>query len=641
MSKSSDKFLGRRELYAALVLALPVSAFAAVTPAAGGPGVTAGNTPVVNIVAPNGAGVSHNRFDAFSVDSHGVVLNNSAKDVTSQLAGQLTGNANLAHGEARVIITEVTGKTSSALNGALEIAGRKAALVVANPNGISADGASFINASRVTLTTGTPQFDRHGRLDAIDVRQGAISVTGNGLDMGGAERAELLARSVDLNAKLQAGQLRVVTGASRVEYAGNLAFEQEGTGAAPAVALDVGQLGSMYADSIVMLGTERGVGVNVAGTIQARTGALSLDTAGGISVAKTGELKAQTNLGLVSRQTSSDASVKIAGNAQAGDSLSIFGPGAVDVAETGTLKTEGQLLVNAGTSGARGLSVAGKLEAGAVLVQSPGDVAITKTGTLKARYIDLYGGGAGAAGAGTNGVSIAGGVEADYLSVFAAGRLDIADSGTLDAHESMKLTAGLDSWGYAQPGPIGLNVAGKVKADSLALNSVGGLNVAESGVLTAKSGMDLRTGSRYGRPNRSGVDVAGKVESENGSLHVDAAGAVSVAESGSLKAQSDLSLLASDVSNAGTLASTKGNVVISSRGGWSPLPTRFATTGTVSAGQGAYVYGFDDKEVKGTISTGAGDFLQDEYGHQLNSGSEDHTGSQMKAAWANWARWMW
>jgi filamentous hemagglutinin family protein len=112
MSKSNNNMPRRRELYAALALFLPVTAFAAITPAAGGPGVVSGTTPVVNIVAPNGAGVSHNRFEAFGVDASGVVLNNSVNAVQSQLAGQINGNANLTGGAAKVIITEVTGQTA-------------------------------------------------------------------------------------------------------------------------------------------------------------------------------------------------------------------------------------------------------------------------------------------------------------------------------------------------------------------------------------------------------------------------------------------------------------------------------------------------------------------------------------------------
>ncbi|MBT2116013.1 filamentous hemagglutinin N-terminal domain-containing protein [Dyella sp. LX-66] len=284
MSKSSKKVLHQRELYAALALALPLSSMAA----------AGGNVPVVQIAAPNAAGVSHNQFNQFDVGAQGMVLNNSGTAVASQLAGQIAGNGNLANGAAKLIINEVTGGAPSQLNGALEIAGQKAALIVANPNGINADGASFINASRVTLATGTPQFDASGAVSALSVAKGVINVTGKGIDASGVEMADLMARSVVLNAELKAQQLRVVTGANQIAYASNgnsvVTKAIAGEGAAPKLALDVSNLGGMYANAIRMVGTEKGVGVNVAGTIK---GADSVSVASGdmVNIVKGGTIQ--------------------------------------------------------------------------------------------------------------------------------------------------------------------------------------------------------------------------------------------------------------------------------------------------------------------------------------------------------------
>ncbi|MGO4702397.1 filamentous hemagglutinin N-terminal domain-containing protein [Dyella sp. 2RAB6] len=550
MSNAINKLPYHRELCAVFALTLPVSAFAAITPAAGGASVAPGSTPVINIVAPNSAGVSHNKFDAFSVDASGAVLNNSVKAVTSQLAGQIDGNANLGGRAARVIISEVTGKTATALNGALEIAGQKAALVVANPNGISTDGASFINASRVTLTTGTPELDRYGRLSAINVGQGKISVTGKGLDATGAERADLLARSVELNAKLQAKQLRMVTGANKVGYNSNWVSAGEAAGDAPTVAVDVAQLGSMYADSIQMIGTEQGVGVNVAGTVQALKGGLALDAAGTVTVAESGVLKAQNDLAVSS----------------------------------GYVRSYG-----ASPDGEQGVSIAGKLEA------ATGSIGVASTGAV-----------------------------------------DIAESGALKAQRYVNLSGGFGPWGYPASDTAGVNVAGKVEAGSLAVNSAGALKLAKSGTLTAKNDVYLRAGDRYGYAADSGIDVAGKVEATAGSLYANASGALDIAGTGGLKAQRDLYLSASNMDTAGELTTVKGNLYARGPGLWSRESSKFVNSGTISAGGRAYVTGFDDKAVNGTIHSAKGDFLLDEYGHQLKSGSEDHTGSDYKARWGSW-----
>ncbi|MCQ4438482.1 filamentous hemagglutinin N-terminal domain-containing protein, partial [Clostridioides difficile] len=63
----------------------------------------------------------------------------------TQLAGQIGGNARLGGQSAKVILNEVIGGERSKLIGPTEIAGQAAQWSIANPNGITADGASFIN----------------------------------------------------------------------------------------------------------------------------------------------------------------------------------------------------------------------------------------------------------------------------------------------------------------------------------------------------------------------------------------------------------------------------------------------------------------------------------------------------------------
>jgi len=83
----------------------------------------ANGTPQVNIQTPSAAGVSRNVYSQFDVDKHGVVLNNSHASTQTQLAGMVNGNANLAGGEARIILNEVNARNASQLNGMIEVAG--------------------------------------------------------------------------------------------------------------------------------------------------------------------------------------------------------------------------------------------------------------------------------------------------------------------------------------------------------------------------------------------------------------------------------------------------------------------------------------------------------------------------------------
>ena len=117
---------------------------------------TASGIPQVDIASPGAAGVSRNTFSQFDVGRPGVILNNSRANVLTQLGGYASGNPMLAAGSARVILNEVNSANPSTINGYIEVAGQRAEVIIANPSGINVNGGGFINASRATLTTGTP-----------------------------------------------------------------------------------------------------------------------------------------------------------------------------------------------------------------------------------------------------------------------------------------------------------------------------------------------------------------------------------------------------------------------------------------------------------------------------------------------------
>ncbi|NYB80348.1 MAG: filamentous hemagglutinin N-terminal domain-containing protein, partial [Stenotrophomonas maltophilia] len=162
--------------------------------------VTAPNgVPMVNITTPSAAGVSRNRYSQFDVGREGVILNNARGQVQTQLGGWVQGNPWLATGSARVILNEVNGPASR-LNGYVEVAGQRAEVIIANPAGIQVNGGGFLNASRVTLTTGTPMFTGAGALEGYRVSGGAIQIDGEGLDTSRADYTDLITRSLKVNA---------------------------------------------------------------------------------------------------------------------------------------------------------------------------------------------------------------------------------------------------------------------------------------------------------------------------------------------------------------------------------------------------------------------------------------------------------
>lgn len=267
----------------------PAWAQVAPTPNPGGqqPGqqVAANGVPVVDIVAPNARGISHNRYSNFNVGPNGLILNNSAQISKTELGGYVAGNNNLQRsGAASLILNEVT-SASSRLQGYTEIAGAKAQLVIANPNGISCDGCGFLNTSRVTLTTGAPNLGSDGALNGFTVTGGALSIGSNGLDAFNVDRLDLLSRQLSVGGSIWTKELVATAGTGRINYDGMLLDVLPGTdGGAPAIGIDVAQLGGMYADRIRLIATEAGVGVVSRGTLAAQSGDLQIDGAGQVSL---------------------------------------------------------------------------------------------------------------------------------------------------------------------------------------------------------------------------------------------------------------------------------------------------------------------------------------------------------------------
>lgn len=233
---------------------------------------SANGTPQVNIQTPSAEGVSRNVYSQFDIDNKGVVLNNSHLNTQTQIAGMVTANPWLAKGEAKVILNEVNASNPSQLNGFIEVAGQKAQVVIANPAGITCSGCGFINANRATLTTGQAQMT-NGQLTGYNVERGEIVIQGKGLDSSLQDHTDLIARSVKINAGLWANDLAVTTGRNEVDAAHQTVAAKTADGdPRPQVAVDVSQLGGMYANKIRLLGTEAGVGVHNAGALNAIAG---------------------------------------------------------------------------------------------------------------------------------------------------------------------------------------------------------------------------------------------------------------------------------------------------------------------------------------------------------------------------------
>lgn len=277
LGKNRKKFLAL-----AIALSLQMQAvmpcYAAVTAEAGGANV---NGNIINIVKPDSNGLSHNKFTDFNVAGNGIVFNNHTESAqyNSHLAGALNANANLQGNAAKLILTEVTGTGKTNLNGMLEIAGTKADLVIANPNGIVGKGFGFINVGRATLTTGMPDWGADGKLNGFSVAKGTIDIQNTGLTEDQRtdyrpDKLDIMARAIKINDELWANEaINVVAGSNEVKYNTDGSLEVQKTTATaekPQVALDVAALGGMYAGRIMLVGTEKGLGMNIGGNLKAQ-----------------------------------------------------------------------------------------------------------------------------------------------------------------------------------------------------------------------------------------------------------------------------------------------------------------------------------------------------------------------------------
>lgn len=513
----------------------------------------AGNgVPLVNIQTPSAAGVSRNTYEQFDVQTQGAILNNSRTNTQTQLGGWVQGNPWLARGSARVILNEVISANPSQLMGYVEVAGSKAEVVIANPAGVTCNGCGFINASRATLTTGTPIVNG-GNLDGYRVEGGTIRIEGAGMDTTRTGYTDLIARAVEINAGLWAQNLAVTAGANTVNAANTQAtpIAPAPGNAAPAFAIDVASLGGMYAGKIVLVGTEAGVGVRNAGHIGASAGEVcvtvdgrltnsgSLLAAGNVGVearagiANTGTVYAQgdlglatagdiANSGLVAAGAHATLAATGAGSRIAGDATSIFAAG---LNADGSLAATGRLDIAATTTiAARGQQLAG------------GDLA------LSARSLDLV----DSTNSGRN-ISLratAGDLDLSRATTVASGTLTASASQSL-VHESARTSAEGDVTLVAenvrsQQGRIGSGGSFSIEAGSRVDNRDGLLFTAGRLNIAAAS-LDNRGGALQAADNAT-VEAAGVIDNR----------------SGLIRSGKTVALTAASIDNAGTLGTDQG-----------------------------------------------------------------------------------
>ncbi|MGY6161647.1 hemagglutinin repeat-containing protein [Paraburkholderia strydomiana] len=562
-----------RLLPAALLALAPMLSFAQIV----GGGAHAPNviqTPngldQVNINRPSGAGVSVNTYNQFDVQQRGAILNNSPTMVQSQLGGMINGNPNFAPGQAaKLIVNQVNSASASQFNGALEVAGQRANVILANPSGISVNGGTFINTSRATLTTGTPNYAADGSVAGFDITGGSITVSGAGLNASSVDQVDLLSRAVQANAAVYAKtNLNVVTGANSVDYNTLNASPIAGDGPAPGVSIDVSNLGGMYANRIVLVGTEAGVGISLKGITAAQSGDLVLTSAGKLVLA------GQTN-----------ASGNIVANAHDGidNSGTTYAQQNASLSTAGALTNSGMVAAQQNTTASAGsVSSTGTLAAGVngdgSLAQS-GDLNLNASGNVVASGRNVAGGNASVSGAAVN---LAGATNS------ANGALALAaNSGDLN------LTGATTTAG----GTLDARAAGTLSNDNGAMSS-GGAQTITAGALSNRNGQIVSgstlTENVAGATNNQGgaMQAAGALASSSGSLDNSGGTIASLNFDG-------VSITTTGLLNNGAGSSIGGNGAVTLQG------AQIANAGSVTAVQSLIARAVQTLFNSGTFATNA------------------------------------
>lgn len=529
----------------------------------------AGNgVPVVNIATPNGAGISHNQFGEYNVGKEGLILNNGTDRLTqTQLGGLIQNNPNLQAGrEAKGIINEVTGTSRSQLQGYTEVAGKAANVMVANPYGITCNGCGFINTPNVTLTTGKPQFDASGNLQALEVTKGAITVEGQGLDASKSDALSIIARATEVNAAIHANDLTVTAGANRVGADGSVR-PIAGEGAAPVVAVDTGALGGMYANRIRLVSSETGVGVNL-GNLTARQGDIQLDAGGKLTV---------TNSLASGSITANGAGVALNGSHQSGGALNVASSQDVEL-NNSTLASQGDMRLSA--AGKVQTTGGGTNSAGALAVSSGQGMTLSNTAlvsrgaaTLDSKATLTVNGG---------GVSAQGGA----LTVTSKQGMALADATlTGQADTTLSTDGSLTQRGGSVTSKGALSVAAgkditltntRSGSDTRATLSSGGTLSSTASAVSAGENLALSGGQLVldgqSRADATGdIRLTGSAVSNQGQVNAGRDIALSgdrVSTSGQLAAKGHLDVNAGELTNGGTVqgndVTLKGQTVTNS-----------------------------------------------------------------------------
>lgn len=540
---------------------------------------TFNDIPLLQIVAPNASGLSHNKFTDFNVGSSGLVINNATADSISKLGGAITKNPNFSGTAASLILNEVTSANRSSLKGFTEIAGQKADYILANPNGITCNGCGFINTPRATLTTGMPVFDG-ALLKSLSVTGGDVLIEGLGLNANEADAFDIVTRSAKIVAQINAQNLYVTTGRNDVDYTTRNATAKTDDGSTkPTLAIDSSALGGMYAGRIALVATETGVGVNMQSDMAASASDLTITADGRIEVNKA-QANGNVTVASASNQVDLYADVSSGGNADIQAATTVSAQN-VTVSAEGDLSLKGPNIDVSNSQIVAGIDGDGALQAAQGTLTATATNSFTYTGgkvgagkdlTIKAGAVD--------SGASSNGLVSKGtlNVEASQMSKISGG---VSSGGDMTLNvASLGLAGGAVSSGGD------LTITTDALTNTVSVQSTGDTTIESAGAVLNDTGATIKAGGALSMIAKNG-NVTNRSKLESGAaLSVTSSGYIRNESAGRITSNTDITLKAQggELYNAGEIEALGGVDTTASTNVTNDMDAKIAAGKTLTLG---------------------------------------------------------
>ncbi|SDG97866.1 filamentous hemagglutinin family N-terminal domain-containing protein [Paraburkholderia steynii] len=335
-------------------------------------------------IAPTIGGVSHNTYTSFNVSKAGADLNNVGVN-------------------AKTIVNEVTSTNPSLIQGAINVLGPRANVILANPNGVTVDGGSFQNTGHVVLTTGQVTFNDITLAPGVIQRNvvlttngGAIAIGPGGLS-GTLVNLDLVSKQLAINGPVtndfttSVGGVRATIGSSTTTWDTSfspsdnshdwLASTTNPHASASGFAIDITSAGGLTGGRVQLIVTDQGAGVRSLGKLYGSAGDVIVSSNGditttGASIRSEHDISVTTsgNVSLQNTQTSAANNTTINAGSIA---LSDTGAGASTLSATaGAVKlTANGDITNTGSAiQAGGVATSGSSTGGDVVLTAGGNI---------------------------------------------------------------------------------------------------------------------------------------------------------------------------------------------------------------------------------------------------------------------------